>query len=398
MQELSKINTSDNEQLVIYDNKINVQMTGLRAKDYDLFMVCAYKLKDMANQSIEVGYREIINLMQYKKHMSFQELHQYLKDEESISDIKFTFVDEEGDIHKRPLFKAFDTKWRNKKLVLKVNDEFADYFSNLQRNFTELDLIIYTSLKSKYSKILYQNLCQFRGKNGKGWWDIPLEDNVRDNQPVGFITLFEVSEKAVKNKRRIMDDIIKPSVMELAPYMAIEVTPVYGTGRGKPLIGYHFDFKPAQAKSIEDTKQVPIDGQVEFTDADSFDENVIGRLKISLKKQVADITGLDGMSISNIVGMAEKLDKTDAELIEICEYAAEKDTNNLGGYIMSLLLNGFSKPKKTTKKKGFNNFDGRKCDTKEKEDRYSFLLEKQLLRVELTDDEKREFEQLKRER
>ena len=59
MQELSKINTSDNEQLVIYDNKINAQMTGLKAKDYDLFMVCAYKLKDIANQSIGIGYREI---------------------------------------------------------------------------------------------------------------------------------------------------------------------------------------------------------------------------------------------------------------------------------------------------------------------------------------------------
>lgn len=57
-----------------------------------------------------------------------------------------------------------------------------------------------------------------------------------------------------------------------------------------------------------------------------------------------------------------------------------------------------SEKKKTTKKNGFNNLRNRKCSTKEKEDRYSFLLEKQLLRVELTDDEKREFEQLKRER
>lgn len=400
MQELSKIKASDNEQFVVYDNKINAQMTGLRAKDYDLFMVCAYKLKDMANQSIEVGYREIMDLMQYKRHMSFQELHQYLKDEESISDIKFTFIDEDGDIHKRPLFKAFDTKWRNKKLVLKVNDEFADYFSNLQKNFTELDLIIYTSLKSKYSKILYQNLCQFRGKNGKGWWDIPLEDNVRESQPVGFITLFEVSEKAVKNKRRIMDDIIKPSVMELAPYMAIEVTPVYGTGRGKPLIGYHFDFKPAETKAIKEKK--PKIRELTDKEKKEYNELVANAEQIelfnSLSSKIKAITDLDDLSVKMIVDTAESQNKGDDEVVSICEYAIQQNTNNLAAYIISLIAKGFSAPKKTSKKNGFNNYGKRKAPTEEWENRYQTLLEKNLLGIKLTPEEEEEFEQIKRMR
>lgn len=374
MQELSKTKASDNEQLVIYDNKINAQMTGLKAKDYDLFMVCAYKLKDMANQSIEVGYREIIDLMQYKKHMSFQELHQYLKDDESISDIKFTFIDEDGDIHKRPLFKAFDTKWRNKKLVLKVNDEFADYFSNLQKNFTELDLIIYTSLKSKYSKILYQNLCQFRGKNGKGWWDIPLEDNVRDTQPVGFITLFEVSEKAVKNKRRIMDDIIKPSVMELAPYMAIEVTPVYGTGRGKPLIGYHFDFKPAQTMAIEQKKPVVR----EMTEEEKTEYNAIteGAEQMTLEECLEDTLfdlidksglGLGSRSANTIVKSCIKNGRDAQFLSDAIAYVKEQGANNVGAKLNYFCTQGYDKPTKKAKKNSFNNFEQRNYDYEELE-------------------------------
>ena len=372
MQELSKINTSDNEQLVIYDNKINAQMTGLRAKDYDLFMVCAYKLKDIANQSIEIGYREIMDLMQYKRHMSFQELHQYLKDEESISDIKFTFIDEEGDIHKRPLFKAFDTKWRNKKLVLKVNDEFADYFSNLQKNFTELDLIIYTSLKSKYSKILYQNLCQFRGKNGKGWWDIPLEDNVRESQPIGFKTLFEVPE--TYNNKRIKEKIVNPSIEELAPYMAIEVAPTYGNGRGKPLIGYHFDFKPVHTKAIEEKKLV----RREMTEEEKTQYNAMteGAEQMTIEECLEDTLfdlidksglGLGSRSANTIVKSCLKNGRDAQFLSDAIAYVKEQGAENVGAKLNYFCTQGYDKPTKKAKKNSFNNFEQRNYDYEELE-------------------------------
>lgn len=372
MQELSKINTSDNEQLVIYDNKINAQMTGLKAKDYDLFMVCAYKLKDIANQSIEIGYREIMDLMQYKRHMSFQELHQYLKDEESISDIKFTFIDEEGDIHKRSLFKAFDTKWRNKKLVLKVNDEFADYFSNLQKNFTELDLIIYTSLKSKYSKILYQNLCQFRGKNGKGWWDIPLEDNVRESQPIGFKTLFEVPE--TYNNKRIKEKIVNPSIEELAPYMAIEVAPTYGNGRGKPLIGYHFDFKPVHTNAIEEKKLV----RREMTEEEKTQYNAMTEraeqmtIEDCLEDTLFDLIdksglGLGSRSANTIVKSCLKNGRDAQFLSDAIAYVKEQGAENVGAKLNYFCTQGYDKPTKKAKKNSFNNFEQRNYDYEELE-------------------------------
>lgn len=372
MQEFSKINTSDNEQLVIYDNKINAQMTGLKAKDYDLFMVCAYKLKDMSNQSIGIGYREIMDLMQYKRHMSFKELHQYLKDEESISDIKFTFIDEEGDIHKRPLFKAFDTKWRNKKLVLKVNDEFADYFSNLQKNFTELDLIIYTSLKSKYSKILYQNLCQFRGKNGKGWWDIPLEDNVRESQPIGFKTLFEVPESY--NNKRIKEKIVNPSIEELAPYMAIDVTPTYGNGRGKPLIGYHFDFKPVHTNAIEEKK--PVGGEMTEEEKTQYNAMTDGAEQMTLEECLEDTLfelidksglGLGSRSANTIVKSCLKNGRDAQFLSDAIAYVKEQGANNVGAKLNYFCTQGYDKPTKKAKKNSFNNFEQRNYDYEELE-------------------------------
>lgn len=376
MEKPSKINTFDNEQLVIYDSNINAQIVGLHKKDYDLFMTCAYKLKDMSNQTIEVGYRELMNTGHFER-LNLQQFHHYLNDETKIDDIKLEVIEEDGEeVNKRriPLFKDFHPKWRNRKLELTVNDVFMNYFSQLTGYFTELDLVIYTSLKSKYSKILYQNLCQFRGKNGKGWWDIPLEDNVRENQPVGFMTLFEVPQKAREQKRRIMDDIIKPSMVELAPYMAIEVTPVYGTGRGKPLIGYHFDFKTVQTMAIEEKKPVVR----EMTEEEKTEYNAIteGAEQMTLEECLEDTLfdlidksglGLGSRSANTIVKSCIKNGRDAQFLSDAIAYVKEQGANNVGAKLNYFCMQGYDKPTKKAKKNSFNNFEQRNYDYEELE-------------------------------
>ena len=376
MEKPSKINTSDNEQLVIYDSNINAQIVGLQKKDYDLFMTCAYKLKDMSNQTVEVGYRELMNTGHFER-LSLQDFHHYLNDETKIDDIKLEVIEEDGEeVNKRriPLFKDFHPKWRNRKLELTVNDVFVNYFSQLTGYFTELDLVIYTSLKSKYSKILYQNLCQFRGKNGKGWWDIPLEDNVRENQPVGFMTLFEVPQKAREQKRRIMDDIIKPSIVELAPYMAIEVTSVYGTGRGKPLIGYHFDFKPVHTKAIEEKKLV----RREMTEEEKTQYNAMteGAEQMTIEDCLEDTLfdlidksglGLGSRSANTIVKSCLKNGRDAQFLSDAIAYVKEQGAENVGAKLNYFCTQGYDKPTKKAKKNSFNNFEQRNYDYEELE-------------------------------
>lgn len=374
MEKPSKINTSDNEQLVIYDSNINAQIVGLHKKDYDLFMTCAYKLKDMSNQTVEVGYRELMNTGHFER-LSLQDFHHYLNDETKIDDIKLEVIEEDGEeVNKRriPLFKDFHPKWRNRKLELTVNDVFINYFSQLTGYFTELDLVIYTSLKSKYSKILYQNLCQFRGKNGKGWWDIPLEDNVRDTQPVGFRTLFEVPE--TYNNKRIKEKIVSPSIKELAPYMAIEVTPVYGTGRGKPLIGYHFDFKPAQTMAIEQKKPVVR----EMTEEEKTEYNAIteGAEQMTLEECLEDTLfelidksglGLGSRSANTIVKSCIKNGRDAQFLSDAIAYVKEQGANNVGAKLNYFCTQGYDKPTKKAKKNSFNNFEQRNYDYEELE-------------------------------
>lgn len=373
MQELSKINTSNNEQLVIYDNKINAQIVGLQKKDYDLFMTCAYKLKDMSNQTIEVGYRELMNTGHFER-LNLQQFHHYLNDETKIDDIKLEVIEEDGEeVNKRriPLFKDFHPKWRNRKLELTINDVFINYFSQLTGYFTELDLVIYTSLKRKHSKILYQNLCQYRNKNGKGWWDIPLEDNVRDTQPVGFKTLFEVP-KSYKNKD-ILKEIIKPSMVELAPYMAIEVTSVYGTGRGKPLIGYHFDFKPVPT-AIEEKK--PVRRKMTEEEKEQYNAMTEGAEQMTLEDCLEDTLfdlidksglGLESRSANTIVKSCIKNGRDAQFLSEAIAYVKEQGANNVGAKLNYFCTQGYDKPTKKAKKNSFHNFQQRDYDFQELE-------------------------------
>lgn len=359
------IKDSEQQQLVIYDNRINVSLQGLTRKDYDVFMTCAYKLKDMKNETIEISYADLMSTAQLR-HYTIEEFHKYLKEDENITSARVCYEDNEGNIEKAPIFKKFSANKQKRKLTLKVNDEFMNLFSELTESFTTLDLVRYTALKRKYSKILYQNLCQYRKKNGKGFWSIPLEDDYSEKQPIGFKTIFDVPKDL--NQKYFVRDIIKPSIEELAPYMKIEFQTIL---KGRKTIGYRFDFEENRQKALPKPKVR------ELTDKEKeeYNELVANAEQIelfnSLSSKIKAITELDDLSVKMIVDTAESQNKGDDEVMSICQYAVQQNTNNLAAYIVTLIAKGFSVPKKTVKKNSFNNFEGRKYDYDE--------LEKQLL-------------------
>lgn len=356
---------NEEQQLVIYDNRINVSLQGLTRRDYDVFMTCAYKLKDMKNETIEVSYADLMATAQLK-HYTIEEFHKYLKEDENITSARVCYEDSEGNIEKTPIFKKFSANKQKRKLTLKVNDEFINLFSELTENFTTLDLVRYTGLKSKYSKILYQNLCQYRQKNGKGFWSIPLEDDFSEKQPIGFKTIFGVPEKYAN--KEIPKEIINPAIKELAPYMRISFETIL---KGRKTIGYRFDFEENRQKALPKSKvrELTDEEKEEYNELVANAEQI--ELFNSLSSKIMAITDLDDLSVKMIVDTAESQNKGDDEVVSICHYAVQQNTNNLAAYIISLIAKGFSVPKKTIKKNNFNNFEGRKYDYDE--------LERQLL-------------------
>lgn len=144
--------------------------------------------------------------------------------------------------------------------------------------------------------------------------------------------------------RRFMDKIINPAIEDLKQHKVFEnlwCEVVYAKKRGKPVDGYIFHFVNDELK-----------GQVSFKDVEEFDQ---------------------------IMAAMNKKEKA----------AVLNTANNI--------LKAKKNPK--PKKNNFNNFTPRHADTKEKEERYNILLEKKLtIGGGLTEEEKKEFEQLSAER
>lgn len=339
------------EQIVIYDNRVNVSLQGLKKRDYDVFMVCAYRLKDMKNEQIEISYSELMSVAQLK-HYTIDEFHKYLREEENISAIRVCCEDQEGNIAKTPIFKKFLGNRQKKKLTLKVNDEFINLFSELTNNFTTLDLVRYTGLKSKYSKILYQNLCQYRNlKTKKGFWNIPLNDNYSEKQPTGFKTIFGVPKEL--NQKYYRRDIINPAIRELASYMQIKCNTILD---GRKTVGYQFNFEEIKQKAIEqkdklENKQLP---------------DISSQIEESLFDQIIDL--LDnaklGIAVKSTIACANKAIELNRDMIyikDVINIVKSQSCNNVAGKLMHLIVNGYDKPKKTQK----SIFKQREVDKKE---------------------------------
>lgn len=352
----------NDEQLVIYDNRINVSLQGLKARDYDTFMLCAYKLKDRKNEQIEISYTDLINASQ-SKHYTINELHEYLKNGENITSVRVCYEDKDGNIEKAPIFKRFSANKQRKVLTLKVNDEFIDLFSELTHNFTTLDLVRYTGLKSKYSKIMYQNLCQYRNKKTKsGFWSIPLEDSFSDTQPVGFKTIFDVPQAYLT--KRILDKIIKPAINELKPYMQIDCTTIL---KGRKTIGYRFDFKEIEQKVIEKKPEPKVSDDQPSTDTGDIMDKIL---------DIIDASNLS-LGVKSAVACAKKaieLNRDIEYINDVVNITKSQSCDNAGGKLMSLIVHGYDKPKSTNKTK----FIERNTDKQELNELEKLILQRNL--------------------
>lgn len=145
--------------------------------------------------------------------------------------------------------------------------------------------------------------------------------------------------------KRLMRDVIKPSVVEINEngyFKNLTVETVYERRQGRPVKGYIFHFDP------ED-----VSGQISFTDNETFD---------------AICQDMSSDEIAATLAVAKNIVKSK------------------------------EKPKKSKKKaESFNNFEGRKMDTAEKEKRYQALFAK-MIADNISEDEREELMELMHER
>ncbi|GEQ58151.1 hypothetical protein TK4N_24940 [Tetragenococcus koreensis] len=122
---------------------------------------------------------------------------------------------------------------------IKIHDKAIHLLNNLDE-WVRYSLQQFTELQSSYSKTMFRLLKQFRTT---GYAYFTKND---------FFELLDIPTSYLKQPANLDKRVLKPIKEELTPiFTGLTIKKKYGRGRGKPVIGYQFSFKP-EMKNADD--------------------------------------------------------------------------------------------------------------------------------------------------
>lgn len=191
-------------EIVKYHNDLNtLQMTGFTEKEIDIFFSICFKLKNQGNTSVNMSYKEIKELSNYK-HRSIAKIHDSVDSTfKKLLGLSIK-VEDENTIARFVLFTDYVIDKNNQYISLQVHDKFKYLLNDLMSNYTKFELKEFVSLKSVYSKNTYKILKQYRTT---GWYEVHLDQ---------FRYLLDVPESYDTNN--FNKRVLKPIMDELPAY------------------------------------------------------------------------------------------------------------------------------------------------------------------------------------
>lgn len=226
------------KQLVKYNNYFNsIPLKSFTATDYNiLYAICA-KMRDHGVQNVVFSMAEIRKMTGFSKN-SNEELYAALEQVyHKISQI-FCKIETEKTLVYFTLFTAFTIDKEQQTLLVSVNEKFAFILNDLTKNFTQFELREFVELRSKYAKVLYKQLKQFRTT---GFYVVKAEE---------LRTIMDVPEKLPS--RKFVERIVAPAIEILKDEIpGLAYTPIYDTAkRGHPLDKLKFTFDKDELTEI----------------------------------------------------------------------------------------------------------------------------------------------------
>ena len=353
---MKNIDKSDTK--IIYDNHVNeIRLKGFKKKDMDLFLtVCKFFMEENTCK-VRIPYSSLKKLADYKK-MTKSEFDKNIKGlDEKFYSLIVAFDDEENEYYNsKPLFIDFTADGKKQELNVEINEKAVAYF-NVFKQYTKIDLLIHTSLSSKYSATLYRMLCQYDKNN---WWCVTIEN---------FKEIFNVPQSY--DSRKISQKILDPAVEELSKYMDISyIVEKDEHKRGKPVKGYKFEYSVNKSKNDSRSKAEKQEDKKEPTE-DLFDKII----ELIDNAQL----GIGTKSTMSCAKKAVELNRDIPYIEDVINIVKTQNNENTAGKLMYLIVNGYDKPKQSKKPNGFNNFQQRDIDIDGLE---KMLLEKNLFGTE----------------
>lgn len=274
-----KIDTTD---IVKFENTFDqfVKLKNYTSTELDMFFSILRKVKNQGTNVIEYDFKELRETIKYTSRDRKNFIIKLKNVNRKLLQSFITVPNEYDDEDDIGFFSKFSVRKSVEKLVVSVNKDFVDLLNNFDQ-FTEFLLSNFVSFRSKYSKLLYKTLMQFKS-TGKLY--IKMEDFREKLDIPKSYRLSEITEQVLEVAKKELS-----TVLENFEYKKIK--------KGRTVVRIDFTFKPI--KNFENDEVIEViennDNEIEETERIeilieileekiALEENKINKLQEQIKE------------------------------------------------------------------------------------------------------------------
>ena len=231
-------------EIIKYDPELNtIPLRKFTPVEMNLFFSIISRMRDKSNQTIRFTFDQLKELSAYKPTANNRFEDDIQRTYEKMMGLHF------GRRSKSGLTREFFVLFTEFKIDGDAEEPYVDVkvyeralpLLNKLESWVRYALAEFRDLKSSYAKTMFRLLKQFR-TTGYAYFSV-----------ADFNELLDVP-KSYKSSN-INQSVLKPIKEELTPlFRGLTVRKKYGKGRGKPVIGYSFTWKP-EKKDANDFSQ-----------------------------------------------------------------------------------------------------------------------------------------------
>lgn len=234
-------------ELVKYHSELNtIPLRNFTPVEMNLFFSIVSRMREKGIQTVRFSFSQLKDLSNYKATANARFIDDLQDTYEKILALRFGSRSENG--LNRKMFVMF-TKFEiigdtdEPYVDIQLFEEALPLLNNLD-SWTRYSLQQFNELQSSYAKTMFRLLKQFRTK---GFAYFSKKE------------LYELLDIPKYYKQGNVDQtVLKPIRQELtAIFKGLRIKKKYGQGRGKPVIGYQFTFKPEIKDADDFNKHAP---------------------------------------------------------------------------------------------------------------------------------------------
>jgi plasmid replication initiation protein len=236
-------------EIVKYHHELNtIPLRKFTPVEMNLFFSIVSRMREKGDKTVRLTFDQLKDLSNYKATANNRFINDLEMTYDKLMDLRFGKRSANGlDIDRFVMFSEFKIRGTAKDpyVDIQVYKKALPLLNNLDE-WVRYSLQQFNELQSSYAKTMFRLLKQYRTK---GFVYFSKED---------FHELLDIPKSYWNNQANVDNRVIKPIRQELtAIFKGLSIKKKYGKGRGKPVVGYQFTFKPEIKKADDFNKHAP---------------------------------------------------------------------------------------------------------------------------------------------